>query len=117
MKTPHDVILRPVITEDSTEKIGDGKYIFEVARTASKPEIKKAVETLFDVKVLSVNTMHYQGKKKRLGVHSGRTPAYKKAVVTIDLDPEQSSYMVKGGKQTMSTKKYKTSIEEFGFGQ
>jgi len=93
-----------------------GKYTFEVAKTATKPEIRHAVEVLFDVKVKAVNTLRYDGKEKRVGVHTGKTAAYKKAVVTIDTDPTAETYQTKGGKVTQSAKKYKTSIEEFGFG-
>lgn len=116
MKTPQDIILRPVITEQSSMQAAEGKYTFQVAKTASKPEIRQAVETLFDVKVKAVNTMRYEGKEKRVGVHVGKTASYKKAVVTIDTDPTPETYQTKGGKTTQSAKKYKTSIEEFGFG-
>lgn len=117
MKTAHDIIVRPVITERSTTDAAIGKYTFVVATDATKPEIRQAVEKLFDVKVKSVNTVNYDGKIKRQGVHKGKTPSFKKAVVTIDTDPSNAVYLIKGGKQTQSTRKYKTSIEEFGFGQ
>lgn len=117
MKDPHDIILRPIITEQSMMDASYGKYTFEVDRKATKTEIKQACEQLFDVKVVAVNTLHVRGKFRRMGVHSGKTAASKKAVVTIDLDPQSATYMLEGGKTGSSTKKYKTSIEEFGFGQ
>jgi large subunit ribosomal protein L23 len=83
MKTPYDIIIRPVITERSMEKAGDKIYAFEVARDSNKIEIREAVETIFGVSVKSVNTMNVQGKKKRMGVHIGRRPARKKAIVRL----------------------------------
>lgn len=117
MKDPHDIILRPIITEQSMEQTMLGKYTFAVARDASRTEIGKACELLFDVKVVKVNTMHLIGKKRRMGKTSGRTASWKKAVVTIDLDPAPHEYTLPGGKKGSSTKKYKTEIAEFGFGQ
>ena len=83
MKFAYDVIRKPVITERSMEGIGDNKYVFEVAITANKVEIKKAVEEIFGVKVAKVNTIKLPGKQERMGVHVGKTPATKKAVVTL----------------------------------
>lgn len=83
MKFAYDVIRKPVITERSMEGIGDNKYVFEVAITANKVEIKKAVEQIFGVKVEKVNTIKLPGKNKRMGVFTGKTPATKKAVVTL----------------------------------
>ncbi|HPX93298.1 MAG TPA: 50S ribosomal protein L23 [Bacillota bacterium] len=117
MKNPHDVILRPIITERSMEDTMLGKYTFAVARDASKTEIGKACELLFEVKVLQVNTMNLSGKKRRMGKTSGRTASWKKAVVTIDLDPAPAEYALPGGKKGTSPKRYKTEIAEFGFGQ
>lgn len=117
MKAPQDIILRPIISERSTANAGMGKYTFQVARTATKPEIRSATEKLFSVKVLKVNTVNYDGKPKRQGAHIGKTSAWKKAVVTIDVEASADSYLVKGGKATQSSRKYKSAIEEFGFGQ
>lgn len=117
MKTAFDIIIRPVITERSTANAAIGKYTFIVATDATKPEIRQAVEKLFEVKVKQVNTSNFEGKTKRQGVHVGKTSTYKKAVVTIDTEPTSASYLIKGGKQAMSTRKFKTTIEEFGFGQ
>jgi large subunit ribosomal protein L23 len=83
MKTPYDILLRPIITERSMEKAGEKVYAFEVARDANKIEIREAVETIFGVDVKSVNTMNMQGKVKRMGVHIGRRSARKKAIVRL----------------------------------
>ena len=83
----YDVILRPVITEQSMEAIADKKYVFQVAIDANKTEIKAAVEEIFGVKVAKVNTIRMQGKVKRTGSYpAGRRAAYKKAVVTLTAD-------------------------------
>ena len=87
MKSPYDIILKPVLTEKSYDQMADKKYTFQVAISANKTEIKKAVETIFDgVKVESVNTMRTMGKIKRQGRTSGRTPEIKKAIVTLKPD-------------------------------
>ena len=87
MKTPHDIILRPVLTEKSYDGMADKKYAFEVAIDANKTEIKKAIETIFEVKVAEVNTVRTIGKMKRQGRTQGRRPEVKKAYVTL---PEAS---------------------------
>lgn len=117
MRLAEDVIIRPHITEKSNAEIAAGKYTFIVDIKATKTDIKNAVEKLFNVKVLSVNTAKYEGKIKRMGVHEGRRPEWKKAIVKIDLDPKPESYLAKGGKEVASNKKYKTTIEEFGVTQ
>ena len=86
MKSPYDIIIRPVLTEKSYDGMADKKYAFEVAIGANKTEIKKAVETIFDVKVESVNTMRIEGKLKRQGRTQGRRPERKKAYVTLKKD-------------------------------
>ena len=83
MKTPYDIILRPVLTEKSYDGMNEKKYAFEVAVDAGKTEIKMAVETIFGVKVKSVNTMRVEGKIKRQGKTEGRRPERKKAYVTL----------------------------------
>ena len=83
MKSPYDIIIRPVLTEKSYDGMADKKYAFEVAIGANKTEIKKAVETIFDVKVESVNTMRIEGKLKRQGRTQGRRPERKKAYVKL----------------------------------
>lgn len=117
MKAPQDIILRPVITEKSSMDVSEGKYTFEVDKKATKIEIRHAVEKLFDVKVISVNTIQYDGKKKRQRYAVGMTPTWKKAIVTIEMEAKDRSYQEKGGKVVKVSSKYKTSIEEFGFGQ
>lgn len=114
MKFIEDIIIKPHITEKTYEGIEEGKYTFIVSSKANKTEIKKAIERLFQVKVVKVNTINYKGKVKRLGVHEGKRPDWKKAVVTIDTNPEPETYLAKGGKLMSRGKKYKTSIEEFG---
>jgi large subunit ribosomal protein L23 len=80
----YDIVLRPIITEKSTLlKDAGNQYIFEVQRDANKIEIKKAVEKLFKVKVVSVNIANMLGKKKRLGRFEGKKPDWKKAVVKL----------------------------------
>ena len=89
MKDPHDIILRPVLTEKAYEGIADKRYIFEVAVNATKTEIKMAVEAVFaddGVKVEKVNTLRTMGKIKRQGRTTGRTPEVKKAYVTLKKD-------------------------------
>ena len=117
MKFAEDIIVRPYITEKSNLDMAEGKYTFIVDKKATKTEVKMAVEKLFGVKVIAVNTVNYEGKEKRQGVHVGRTPAFKKAIVKIDTDPKPVSYKEKGGQTVSSNKKYKTSIDEFGVAQ
>lgn len=83
MKSPYDIIIRPVLTEKSYDGIADKKYAFEVAVKANKIEIKQAIEAIFGVKVESVNTMRIEGKMKRQGRTEGRRPERKKAYVTL----------------------------------
>ena len=83
MKSPYDIIVRPVLTEKSYDGMADKKYAFEVAIDATKIEIKQAIEKIFDVKVASVNTMRTEGKLKRQGRTIGRRPERKKAYVTL----------------------------------
>ncbi len=108
-----DIIVRPIITEKSNDAMQEGKYTFEVNKNATKVEIANAVEKLFEVKVLKVNTISVKGKKKRVGYHQGETSAWKKAIVTIDTNPGDSTYLGKGGKEVKASKKYKDSIDEF----
>ena len=110
---PEDIIIAPVVTEKSNDELQEGKYTFKVNKKATKVEIAKAVEKLFEVKVLKVNTMNVSGKNKRVGYHAGKTSDWKKAIVTIDTNPEEKSYLTKGGKSVKVTKKYKDSIDEF----
>ena len=116
IKTAQDIIIAPVITEKSSNEIAEGKYTFKVAVNATKTDVKKACEELFGVKVTGVNVANYDGKLRRQRYQLGRTPAFKKAVVTIDTEGKDISYLGKGGKAVKVSKKYKTSIEDFGFG-
>lgn len=84
--TSHDIIKRPIITEQSMEQVADKKYTFEVAKSANKIQIKKAVEEIFKVKVENVTTINYMGKTKRMGVHVGKRADWKKAVVKLTQD-------------------------------
>ena len=96
---PEDIIVKPIITEKSSSDIQEGKYTFKVNKKATKIDIAKAVEKLFE--------------EKRVGAHQGRTSDWKKAVVTIDTNPTEKSYLAKGGKTVKVSKKYKDSIESF----
>ena len=83
MKSAYEVIIRPVVTERSFDMMEQGKYTFEVARTAPKEEIRAAVEKLFGVHVTKVNTSWVKPKMKRVRYQSGPTRTWKKAVVTL----------------------------------
>ena len=83
MKSPYDIIIRPVLSEKSYDGMADKKYAFEVAIGANKTEIKKAVETIFGVQVETVNTLRTEGKMKRQGRTQGRRPERKKAYVKL----------------------------------
>ena len=73
MKAPQDIILKPVITEQSTDLLPEGKYTFKVAKSANKLEIADAVEQLFNVEVIKVNTVNVRGRQKRVGRYTGTT--------------------------------------------
>jgi len=83
MPSPHEIIVRPLITEKNTNLMLFNKYSFEVLRSASKPEIKRAIEFLFNVSVEKVHTMNVRGKLKRRGREMGYTREWKKAIVTL----------------------------------
>ena len=108
-----EIIIKPIVTERSSMDLQEGKYTFKVNKKATKVEIAKAVEKLFGVKVLSVNTISVKGKQKRVGAHVGMTSDWKKAIVTIDTNPSESTYLTKGGKEVKTSKKYNDSIEGF----
>ena len=93
MKTEYDIIRRPVITEQSMAESENKKYVFEVDRGATKIEIAKAVEEVFGVKVVKVNTLHVTGKLKRTGRYpAGRQSSWKKAVVTLSDDSKSIEF-------------------------
>ncbi|KKM12670.1 50S ribosomal protein L23 [Clostridiales bacterium PH28_bin88] len=83
MRRPQEILLKPVVSEKSTGLMQDNKYTFIVDKRANKVEIKRAVEELFRVTVLNVNTLTVRGKKRRQGRFEGITPERKKAVVTL----------------------------------
>ncbi len=86
MKAVQDIIVRPIITENSMMMIEAKKYVFEVAKDATKPEIAKAVAEMFGVQVECVNTINMKKKPKRMGYNRGYTKAWKKAIVTLKAD-------------------------------
>lgn len=84
MKTPYDIISKPLLTEKGSKmKEAQNKIVFKVARDANKIEIKKAVEEIFNVKVLKVATMNFLGKTKRTRLRKGKRSDWKKAIVTL----------------------------------
>jgi len=82
----HDIIRKPVITEKSMAAMAEKKYTFIVNIKANKSQIKRAVEEVFGVKVENIKTMRIEGKTKRVGVHVGKRPDYKKAIVKLTED-------------------------------
>ena len=83
MNSPYEVIIRPVVTERSFDLMEQGKYTFEVARTAPKEEIRDAVQKLFNVHVVKVNTVNVKPKNRRVRYVAGNTRSWKKAIVTL----------------------------------
>lgn len=83
MKLARDIIIKPVVTEKSVDLMQENKYCFKVAKDANKIEIKNAVEEIFKVNVVNVNTVNVHGKMKRMGRYQGKTASWKKAVVTL----------------------------------
>ncbi|MGI6204916.1 MAG: 50S ribosomal protein L23 [Anaerovoracaceae bacterium] len=92
MRSPYDVILKPVVTERSMEDAQEKKYTFKVAKDANKTEVKMAVEEIFDVEVKNVNIMNVKGKLKRMGRTAGMTAASKKAIVTLTEDSKEIEF-------------------------
>lgn len=93
MKNAHDIIIRPIITENSMAGVAALKYTFEVAKDATKQEISEAVEKVFaNVKVASVNTLNVSGKLRRNGKYQGYTRDTKKAVVTLTADSKKIEF-------------------------
>ena len=86
MRDPHDIILKPIVTEASMNAMAEKKYTFVVDKKSNKTEIKNAVESIFGVTVASVNTINMLGKNKRMGVHVGKKADWKKAIVTLTED-------------------------------
>ncbi len=93
MKSVHDIILKPVVTEHSMALMREQrKYTFIVAPDANKIEIKEAVEKIFSVKVASVNTINFDGKERRMGYTSGKTASGKRAIVTLTADSKSIEF-------------------------
>ena len=92
MKFAQDIILKPIITEKSMDGIESKRYTFKVATDATKPEIAKAVEELFGVKVAKVNTINMKRKPKRMGYHFGKTAEWKKAIVTLTASSKEIEF-------------------------
>jgi len=92
MKDPRDIIKRPVITEESSELMANKRYVFEVDLRATKTEIKQAVEQIFKVKVVKVNTMRVPAKPKRYGRYQGYTSEWKKAIVQLSPDSKELEF-------------------------
>lgn len=83
MRSPYDVLVKPMISEKTIALMEEDKYTFFVAKDANKIEIKNAVEEIFNVTVVDVNTRNQKGKVKRMGRFEGRRPSSKKAIVTL----------------------------------
>ena len=83
MKLAREIIIKPVVTEKSVDLMQENKYCFRVAKDANKIEIKNAIEEIFKVTVINVNTVNVHGKMKRMGRTQGKTVGWKKAVVTL----------------------------------
>jgi large subunit ribosomal protein L23 len=92
MKTPYDVIIKPVISEMSMDNAANKKYTFKVAPEANKTQVKLAIEEIFGVTVDKVNIMNVNGKIKRMGRTQGRRPAVKKAIVTLTADSKEIEF-------------------------
>ena len=84
--TAYDTIIEPILSEKSYDGIANKRYTFKVVKSATKTQIKAAVEQIFQVKVDKVNTSNYDGKLKRMGRNEGRRSAFKKAIVTLTDD-------------------------------
>ena len=91
-KMVQDIIIKPVISEAGMDMMNQKMYVFKVMSDATKPEIANAVETMFGVKVASVNTITMKRKPKRLGVHFGYTSEWKKAIVTLTADSKTIAF-------------------------
>ena len=95
MRSPREVVIRPLLTEKSTIlKENQNQVLFQVAPDANKVEIRHAIETIFNVKVRDVRTIVMEGKLKRMGKHEGRRPGWKKAI--ISLQPGHKIDLVEG---------------------
>ena len=96
MKSPRDIIIRPVVSEKSYAGLERNAYTFLVAGAASKTEIKEAIQQIWNVRVLAVNTMNRKGKVKQTRLSTGRRPDQKRAVVTLAADDKIEIFEAKG---------------------
>ena len=92
MKTPYDVIIKPVISEKSMDDAANKKYTFKVALGANKTEVKQALEEIFDIEIAKVNIMNVKPKQKRQGRTTGMTSASKKAIVTLKKNSKEIEF-------------------------
>jgi large subunit ribosomal protein L23 len=92
MRNPHDIIIKPLVTEQSMDGMAERKYSFKVDRNANKTEIKKAIEKIFDVKVEKTNTLNMTGKVKRMGKNEGKRADWKKAIITLTEDSKEIEF-------------------------
>jgi large subunit ribosomal protein L23 len=83
LRDARDIIIKPIISEKSYDLAAQHKFTFKVDRRATKPDVRRAIEQIFKVNVISVNTSNMKGKPKRQGMFSGHRPDWKKAVVTL----------------------------------
>ena len=90
--TVYDIIIEPILSEKSYDGIANKRYTFKVVKSATKTQIKAAVEQIFQVKVDKVNTSNYDGKLKRMGRNEGRRSAFKKAIVTLTADSKSIEF-------------------------
>jgi len=86
MRSPYDIIIKPIVTEKSMMGMEDNRYTFKVLKDANKTEIKLAIEEAFGVKIAKINTMNVKGKVKRQGRFVGKRADWKKAIVTLTAD-------------------------------
>ena len=91
--TAYDIIIEPILSEKSYDGIANKRYAFKVVKSATKTQIKAAVEQIFQVKVDKVNTSNYDGKLKRMGRNEGRRSAFKKAIVTLTDDSKAIEFV------------------------
>lgn len=92
MKSPYDIVIAPIVSEASMALTAEKKYTFKVDKRASKEQIKDAVQEIFGVKVVKVNTLNVKGKKKRQGRFVGYTSSWKKAIVKLSDDSKEIEF-------------------------
>lgn len=89
---PYDIIIKPIVTEQSMYDAEEKKYTFKVMKSANKYQIKDAIEEIFDVTVAKVNTMNMKGKVKRMGRTQGKRADWKKAVITLTPESKEIQF-------------------------